>query len=168
VLCEFLKNPLAVKRLSPSVRVARIQEPSSRNVGVFFQFTHDSIEIGVLHKVGKHSTSRFDHVKIALGEDIVEDALLAKSNGFSGWVVGQTCGRDDVLDGDHVSMSRSGAAGAATFQVSENFHIAVEARRTASQVLADFRVASLNGLFSHPLQVRIRWTANTLWVGKRF
>ena len=48
-------------------------------------------------------------------------------------------------------MSRSGAAGAATFQVGEDFYIAVEARRTTGQVLANCCVAGLDGMFGHAL-----------------
>jgi hypothetical protein len=64
-------------------------------------------------------------------------------------------------------MLWSGAASAATFQDSEDFHIAVEARRTTGQVLADFCIAGLDGMLSQALEVGIRWAANSLRIGKR-
>jgi hypothetical protein len=42
-------------------------------------------------------------------------------------------------------------SGRSLSQVSEYFHVAVEARRATGYVFADLRIAGLDGLFSHAL-----------------
>jgi len=51
------------------------------------------------------------------------------------------------------------------FQFSENFHVAVEARRAASDVLGDERIRRL-GVFGEANQFRIRRAIEAPWVGE--
>jgi len=52
-------------------------------------------------------------------------------------------------------------------QVGQNFHVAVEARGTASEMLADVCVRRLGRMLGHTHQVGIRRTVDPLRIGKR-
>src|SRR5215469_1258976 len=51
--------------------------------------------------------------------------------------------------------------------VGQTFHLAVEARGTASEMLADVCVRRLGRMLGHTHQVGIRRTVDRLWIGKR-
>lgn len=55
-----------------------------------------------------------------------------------------------------------------SFGVSQDFHVAVEARRAARQVFAYCRIPDLDGMFRHAAQVGLRRTANSLRIGEGF
>ena len=53
-------------------------------------------------------------------------------------------------------------------QVGQDFHVAVEARRTASEVLADMGVRRFGRMFGHIPQLGIGRTVDPLRIRKRF
>jgi hypothetical protein len=59
-------------------------------------------------------------------------------------------------------------SGSPASQLRQNFHVPLEAWRTAGEMFADFIVPFGNRMFRHLLQCRIGRTVNAMRVGKRF
>ena len=53
-------------------------------------------------------------------------------------------------------------------QVGQNFHVSLEARRTAGEVLTNVVVPFWNGMFCHALEVGVGRTIEAVRVGERF